>query len=303
MMKGASKMTTKKKPTGKEPFHHMSAVGYKDLEDVRLRGYFTSRLGMYVTPSDGLYLEYTGELPTIAQSKMLNYLMILAIDHGFSPPVMAARMVTSGRPLTTTSIGVGLLAFGEAEGNGLPVSKMIQNYVKKARSEKKSLEEIAEILVEKEGPIPLGFVHLRHPQGDPRAKGIFSRAKELKLAGDHVRLMENVENVMAKTLRKKIPLNFLGAASAALLDIGLTPEASYCIMIGCRAFSCGAHALEETERESPWRASVYRGNITDILDLSLQGSQYYDGPPNREVPKDRWPGLLHSNAKDNSRGR
>ena len=285
-------MTTEKKSPRKESFHHISAVGYKDLEDVRLRGYFTSELGVYVTPSDGLYLEYMGEFPTIAQSKMLNYLMILAIDHGFSPPVMAARMVTSGRPLTTTSIGVGLLAFGEAEGNGLPVSRIIQNYVKQAKSQNKSLEEIAEILIDKEGPIPPGLGHPRHPQEDPRAKGIFPRAKELEVADDHIHLMEIVESVVARNLKKRIPLNFLGAASAALLDIGLTPEASYCIMIGCRAFSCGAHALEETERESPWRASVYKGNIIDILDLSIQGSQYYDGPPTREVPKDRWPGLL-----------
>ena len=64
-------MTTEKTSKEKGFFRHTSGVGYKDLKDVRLRGYFTSELGVYGPCSDGVYLEYMGEFPTQAQSKML----------------------------------------------------------------------------------------------------------------------------------------------------------------------------------------------------------------------------------------
>jgi hypothetical protein len=42
--------------------------------------------------------------------------------------------------------------------------------------------------------------------------------------------------------------------------------------------------MEEMTREKAWRASRTTKMI-NLLDLSIQGPKYYDGPPDRPVPK------------------
>lgn len=68
------------------------------------------------------------------------------------------------------------------------------------------------------------------------------------------------------------------------MDLGFSPLAAWAIEVLWRGFSCEAHAIEDMTREKAWRASRTTKMI-NFLDLSIQGPKYYDGLPDRPVPK------------------
>ena len=280
-------------PREREPFHWKTAIGYTTADQITLRGYDLIDLAKHCSFADVVYLIYTGRLPTPAQSKMLNYLMVQVQEHGAgSPSPITSRMVMSGRSTLNAAMAAGIMSFGTAHGPGFIASTMFYKYVQLALNENKNLEEVAKILVEKEGPHVSGYHHPQHLKGDPRAKETTGRAKKLGVAGDHIRLSEIVEDELERQRGKKVYINVLGAGAATILDMGLEPYQGWCILAICRGHGgCGAHAIEEMRRGNPLRLSG-DAPIHDVGDPELQAPQYYDGPPTRNVPKDRWPGIF-----------
>lgn len=102
---------------------------------------------------------------------------------------------------------------------------------------------------------------------------------ELGVAGEYCDLQNEITKAFREISGRNLRPNVLGAAGPTLLDLGFKSEACWAIGILCRAFSCAAHAIEEMEMQSPWRASS-SNPMVDILDLSLQGPKYYRGPKN-----------------------
>jgi citryl-CoA lyase len=275
------------------PFHWKTAIGYTTSEQIILRGYDLVDLAKYCSFADVVYLLYTGRLPTSGQSRMLNYIMVQVQEHGAgSPSPITSRMVMSGRSPLNAAMAAGIQSFGTAHGPGFIASTMFYKYVQLSINENKSLEEVAKILVEKEGPHVSGYHHPQHLKGDPRAKETTGFAKKLGVAGDHIRLSELVEDELERKRGKRVYINVLGAGAASILDIGLEPYQGWCSLAICRGYGgCGAHAIEEMERGNPLRISGEK-QIHDVGDPELQDAEYYDGPPTRQVPKNRWPGIF-----------
>ncbi|NIS72134.1 MAG: hypothetical protein GTO12_25370, partial [Proteobacteria bacterium] len=208
---------------------------------------------------------------------MLNYLMILCLDEGVSTPAAISRFVAKGHNLLTQSIGASILAFGHAYGAFQTYGRMLDKYLNRAEKEGKDLDEIAKILVEENrGSRILGVSALMLK--DPAAKRVFARAEVLDVAGRYIDFQKKIVKAAQEASREPVNLDMLGAVGATMLDLGFTPEATWSIVAITRAFGCGAHAIEEEEREP----RVMFGE-------SLQPKEYYDGPPEKTVPplKDR----------------
>ena len=262
----------------REPFRWHSTVAYKIVDKIVSRGYDTTEIvekgyGL----ADMIFIDFQARIPLINESKMLNYVMILCLDEGLSTPAAISRIVAKGHTFVSQSVGASILAFGHAYGAFQAYGRMMDKYLNRAEKEGKSLDEMAEILVkENKESLTLGVSNLMLK--DPAAKRVFARAETLDVAGKYIDFQKRIVKAAQKTSTEPVDLDLLGAIGATMLDLGFSPESTWTIVAITRSFGCGAHAIEEEEREP--RA---------LLGQSLTPKKYYDGPPDKKVPplKDR----------------
>lgn len=271
----------------RETFRWETAISWKSKDEIYCRGYDVNDLAENSSFVGMVFLLLRGELPSPNEEVMLNYLMTAFAEHAFSPSAVSARMVASGRPPLNSAIAAGIMTFGEAHGPGHVYSKMICDLHQRATDEGLSFRNVARTYVEealKNGQKVPGLHQPQHTDGDPRATGITRKARELGVAGEFCDLQSEITTAYQEISGRNLRPNVLGAAGPTLLDLGFKSQACWAIGILCRAFSCAAHAIEEMETQSPWRASS-SNPMVDILDLSLQGAKYYHGQQKRPVPQ------------------
>jgi citrate synthase len=269
----------------REQFHWRSAISYKTIDRIVVRGYNINELTGSLDLGEMVYLTWMGELPTKAQGKMLNALLVSTLEHAFSPSTVATRFAASGRVELQAAVASGILAFGDVHGGAHISAKQWQHYVKRMREENKTVEEIAKGLLT-ENQVVLGFHHPQHINGDPRPPRLLDLAKEYGVYGDHCNLAQTTERLFPEIRKQSFKLNQPGCVGAIASDLGFPWDLVKAITFCARAFGCVAHAREEVEREKGWRAST-TVQVIQPLDLELQGPKYYDGPKDRVFPKNR----------------
>jgi citrate synthase len=275
-------------PGKKEPFHWRTSIAYKTRPKIVVRGYDLNDLTGNLDLGEMAYLVWRGELPTEAQAKMLNAIMVCLAEHAFSPSSAAARMVASGGVPLHVGVAGGMLAIGDVHGTFDRPAALFQNGVARARTEGRSLEEMADILVREahaqKRRLP-GFHHPQHIQ-DPRSARLIAVGQKLGVAGAHLTLALTMEDATPRHMGKRVWLNAVGVSGALLSDLGFEPELAKGVMLVSRSVSLVAHVYEEMTRERGWRASS-GAEITQPLDLELQRPEFYDGPPDRPFPDER----------------
>jgi citrate synthase/citryl-CoA lyase len=244
-------------------------------DDVVVRGYSLLDLIDGVDFVSGVYLVLTGELPDAARKRMLDALLMSAIDHGISPSSAVTRIIAaSGVPIQACVAG-GLLTLGDVQGGageefarfltetverhgpGADWSAVGRDLVVAFRSEKKRIP---------------GYGHPQHPHGDPRAPRLVGLARQLELIGDHVTLALAIEEQIEAQSGRRIALNIDGALGSIMLDIGLHWRHARVLCMISRTCGLSAHAVEEVVRERGWRGIPF-DTVT------------YDGPAPRDLPE------------------
>jgi citrate synthase/citryl-CoA lyase len=259
--------------TTRAPFQWVSEVAYKNVHRIVARGFDTTELmeegyGMV----DVLFVDLQARIPLIEEEKMLNYVMILALEDGLSMPAAMSRIVARSKTFLTQACGASILAFGHAYGAYSAFGNRLDRYLKKAEEESLSLEEAAELLVnENLNDESLGVSGLMLK--DPAAKRMFARADKLGVAGKYIVFTKAIVKAAQKANAESVDLDMLGATGAAMMDLGFTPEATWVILAVTRSFAAGAHYIEEIEREAYTR-----------LGQELTPKEDYDGPSDRPVP-------------------
>lgn len=264
--------------TTRAPFQWVSEVAYKNVHRIVARGFDTTELmeegyGMV----DVLFVDLQARIPLIEEEKMLNYVMILALEDGLSMPAAMSRIVARSKTFLTQACGASILAFGHAYGAYSAFGNRLDRYLKKAEEESLSFEEAAELLVnENLNDESLGVSGLMLK--DPAANRMFARADKLGVAGKYIAFTKAIVKAAQKANAEPVDLDMLGATGAAMMDLGFTPEATWVILAVTRSFAAGAHYIEEIEREAYTR-----------LGQELTPKEDYDGPSDRPVPplKDR----------------
>jgi citrate synthase len=260
------------------PFQWVSEVAYKNIHRIVARGYDTTELmeeGYGII--DVLFVDYQARIPTLEEEKMLNYIMILALEDGLSMSVAMSRIVARSKTFLTQACGASILAFGHAYGAYSAFGNRLEQYLKKAQDEGLSMEQAAALLVkENMNDEALGVSSLMLK--DPAAKRMFARAEKLGVAGQHIAFTKEIVKAAQKISDEPVDLDMLGATGAAMMDLGFTPEATWAILAVTRSYAAGAHYIEEIERGAYTR-----------LGQELTPKEDYDGPAERPVPslKDR----------------
>lgn len=257
----------------REPFRWRSTISYKTVEKIVTRGYDTTELvekgyGL----ADVIFVDFQARIPLIKEAKMLNYLMILCLDDGLSSPAAISRLVSKGHNISTQSVGSSILAFGHAYGAFQSYGSMLDRYLNRYEKDGKSLDEMAEILIkENRESLVLGVSNLMLK--DPAAKRVFAKAEALGVAGKYIDFQKRIVKAGQKIIKEPVDLDMLGAIGATMFDLGFSPQSTWAIVAITRAFGCGAHTIEEEEREP-----------RVIFGQSLMPKKYYDGPPDRPIP-------------------
>jgi citrate synthase len=228
------------------------------------------------TFTDLIYLLHHKRLPTPAERRLIDAILIGVADHGpGAPSCAAARLAASGnRQSLSAAVAAGILTIGDEHGGaGSDCMALIADGLDRARRGR-SVDEVAIELVDEKkaaGTRVPGFGHRVHADLDPRVQVLFTLAEISGLAGDGIRFARALEGAIAKRL-KPIPLNIDGALAAILVDLGFPSMVGQLLFIIGRVAGVSAEVLEEYSREKPMRIK---------FDVS------YDGVPPVEPAHDR----------------
>jgi citrate synthase len=225
--------------------------------NIRLRGYPIEELIGRKSFAEVVWLALRGELPSEAEGKLLDAILVSSVDHGVTPPsTLAARAAASTGAPVNAALASGVLAVNRFHGGAV---EGCMNALDEALAEMKetgvSREEAAAAIVERyreAGRRVEGFGHRLHDD-DPRAARLFALAEELGLAREGIPMARALEAALANVTGKALPLNVDGAIAACLFDLGFEPYVANAFFIMARMPGWLAHVLEERARERPMR--------------------------------------------------
>ena len=251
-----------------------SAIATADQTNIWLRGYDMATLMERGSFAETVYLLHQGRLPTAAERKLVDAMLIASSDHGAGAPSCAsARLIASGnRQSFSAAVAGGILAIGDEHGGaGSICVELIVEAAERAKRDTLPIEKVAEAFVERaikqKRRLP-GLGHRVHTI-DPRVDVLFGMAQESGLAGDGVKFIRALGTTASQRI-KPLPINIDGAIAAVLYDLGFPPAAGKYIFIIGRVAGITAEIAEEYTREKPMRIRI---------------PVKYDGVPPRKAPR------------------
>jgi citrate synthase len=242
---------------------------------IRVRGHDVLGLMRGASFTDLIFLLHHERLPSPAERRLVDAILIGSADHGpGAPSCAAARIAASGnRASLSAAIAAGVLAIGDAHpGAGEACMHLIADGLGRARRDGLEIDAVAAQIVDEAQAahrrLP-GFGHRVHATADPRVAVIFGLAEDARRAGDGIRLVRAIERAFADR-GKPLPLNIDGALAAVLHDLGFPSQMGSLLFIIARVAGLSAEVLEEYTRERPMRIKI------PVL---------YDGAPPEDVEK------------------
>jgi citrate synthase len=235
---------------------------------VAVRGYRIDELMGKIPFAHVAYLVLRGELPTPAQGRVMDALLVSSVDHGGTPPsALAARTVASGGAPLTTGIAAGIMTINRHHGGAIEdAMRMLLGAVARKREKGQDAlttarELVAEYRAQKKR-FP-GYGHRIHTD-DPRTKRLFAIAAEEGVAGEYVEMGEAIRQATKEATGKDLPMNVDGAIAAVLCEMGFPPEMGNGLFAISRAVGLTAHVFDEITAQKPMRqisptAQAYSG--------------------------------------------
>jgi citrate synthase len=237
-----------------------TALSDADDKSIRIRGYDITKLMQGATFADTVFLLHRGRMPSDAERRLIDSVLIAVADHGpGSPSAAASRIVASGnRVAPEAAVAAGVLAIGDKHaGAGLECMEIIGDALGRARGRGQSIDDVARETVARaikdKRRLP-GLGHRVHSV-DPRTAVLFGQARDSGLAGDGIAFMLAVE-AAARANIKPLPINIDGALAAVLHDLGFPPLFGKFIFIIGRVAGLTAQVFEEYTRETPMRIRI-----------------------------------------------
>jgi len=225
---------------------------------LRVRGYDVLDLMRTGSFTDAIFLLHHTRLPTPAERRVLDAMLIGGADHGpGAPSCAAARLAASGnRQSLSAAVAAGVLTIGDEHGGaGSACMELIAAGLERARGDRIGFADAAAHVVDEmragQKRLP-GFGHRVHAEIDPRVDVLFALARDGGLGGDGIAFARELERAVAARI-KPIPLNIDGAMAAVLHDLGFPPMVGKLFFIISRVAGISAEVLEEYTREKPMR--------------------------------------------------
>lgn len=250
--------------------------------EIRYRGYPIEELIGQVNFADMVWLMTRGELPTRAQSTLLEAALVSAVDHGPQAPSIAiARMaMTCGGSLNNAmASAVNVLddVHGGAGEQAVELYQRILGLQSGGHSLEAAVSEgIAEWQQTRSKNIP-GFGHRFHPI-DPRGPKLLSLVEEAaargEVGGSFVTIAREIERQLIAKKNKPIPLNIDGATAVIYAELGFPAPLARGLFCLSRSVGILAHAWEQKCQGGRNKGPMPKGWLWP-----------YGGPAQRSVPE------------------
>jgi citrate synthase len=224
---------------------------------VAVRGYRIDELMGRVPFAHVVYLVLKGELPTEAQGRVMDALLVASVDHGATPPsALAARTVASGGAPLTAGIAAGVMTINRHHGGAIEgcMQVLLEAVARQREAGDDALTTARTLMAEYRATkkrVP-GYGHRIHTD-DPRTARLFAIAEEAGVAGDYVAMARAIQQAMKETLGKELPLNVDGAIAAVLCEMGFPPEMGNGLFAIARTVGLTAHVFDEIVNQRPMR--------------------------------------------------
>jgi len=254
----AERTIVKKSAFPEEELHWKTAISKVRSGRILIRGYNLTDLIGRTTFAEMLWLLTMGELPSPAVARVMDALLVSAVENGAQAPcAMAARTIAScGAPITA-AMAAGALSIAKYHGGA--VEEAIRQWYairEEVRGGSPSLQEACRLAVDarlvRRERIE-GFGSRIHKEVDPRVEKLFQITRDAGFTGGYLDLARAVERALEARTGKKLPVNIDGAYAAILCEIGFRPELANALFLLSRSVGVMAHACEERARMRPRR--------------------------------------------------
>lgn len=213
-----------------------------------IRGKKLSGLIKTNTFTETIFLIWQGRMPKPVETKMLDALLVSAIDHGTgTASAMTARIVSSAKNSLHTSLAAGILAMGERHGSAVEAAAKF--FMENKNS--KNLAQTVKDLKDKKVRLA-GFGHAVLTK-DERSEELFKMAKKLGFYKDCCKVAVETQKELNKISSKPLPLNIDGAMGAILADMGFDSKIMKGVFIAGRVPGLVAHIYEEMQNDAGLR--------------------------------------------------
>lgn len=227
-----------------------TSLGRAERDRVLVRGHdLTEELLGTASYADMVVLLLLGRMPSDADRRMVDALLVSLIEHGLVKPVVTARFVYSNAPESLqAAVAASLLGAGSRHlGSSEWCARMLQEAMAVVVDDP---DRAAEKIVGEHraaGTRVPGIGHRTHAKGDPRADRLLDIARETGHHGSHCRLLERVAELASATGGRRLPVNVTGAIAAIASDIGFRWEIIRGFALISRTLGALAHIQEEMD--------------------------------------------------------
>lgn len=249
---------------------------------IRYRGYAIEELIGRVTFPQMIWLMTRGELPSVAQAKLLDAALMSAIDHGPQAPSIAiARMAMTCGVGLNNAMGSAVNVLGDIHGGAgeqaVELYEAVVQRIDAGEAKATAAETSLQQFVAQHGKIVPGFGHRFHPI-DPRAPRLLelvdaARAEGI-VSGKFARAARLIEELLERQKGRRIPMNIDGATAVIYAELGFPAPLARGLFCLSRSVGILAHAWEQLQQGGRNKGPIPRRYIWA-----------YDGPPPRDLPK------------------
>jgi citrate synthase len=248
---------------------------------IRYRGYAIEDLIGNLSFAGMVWLMTRGELPTRAQSTLLDAALMAAVDHGPQAPSIAiARMAATCGVGLNNAMASAMNVLGDVHGGAGEQAVALYQAVATRAVAGVALPDAAaaalDDFVAEQGKFIPGFGHRFHPR-DPRAPRLLELVDQAAAAGvvsGHFAVIARaVEATLATRKGKTIPMNIDGATAVIYAELGFPAPLARGLFCISRSVGILAHAWEQTLQGGRNKGPIPR-----------QFSWTYDGAPPRPLP-------------------
>jgi citrate synthase len=199
-----------------------------------------------LTFTEMMYFQLLGERPTLAQTKILDAVLVTLMEHGITPSAIVSRLIYDSCPeaiqaaVAAGLLGVGSTFIGTMEG----CAKNLEEILAARGNESVVAKTIARRFREAKQPIP-GFGHPHHKPDDPRSPRLLAIAEEAGVPGCHIRALRLLAAEVDAAWGRHLTINATGAIAALLGEIGVPLEVARGVAVVSRAAGLVGHIREE----------------------------------------------------------
>ncbi len=249
---------------------------------IRTRGYPIEQLIGRVSFAEMVWLMLRGDLPAPGQARLLDAVLMAAVDHGPQAPSIAmARMAATCGVGLNNAMASAVNALGDVHGGAGEQAVEVYAAVDRRMGAGAALEGAVSAALDAffatgQKYVP-GFGHRFHPV-DPRAPRLLALVDEAAAAGTvsgrFAAIGRAIEAAVMVRKGRPIPMNVDGATAVIYAELGFAPPLARGLFCLSRSVGILAHAWEQTQQGGRNKGPIPRRLLWT-----------YDGPPPRDVPE------------------